>query len=293
MELSWLQTFLTAAECGNFRKTAELLYISQPSVTVHIHHLEEELGVKLFDRERQRVKLTKEGRRFIIHAKRILDDCEKGMEDMQSFHQRYMAKLTIAISPLIADTILPYVLKKYMIKHPQMEVAVRVTDSVDIEQEVYKDQVDIGLSCLMPLHSELVCEELYTDQVALIARHDGMDSERALIPDEEEILKNNLLLTDNHPVYWEGLKKQIRLKYPRVKMMKVSQVHITKRFIIEGLGVSFLPASTVRREILEGSVMEVPCHILTNLPKAGTYAIMKDRDAKLIEFMEFLKTFRI
>src|SRR3954463_6994097 len=95
MELAWLQTFLTAAECGNFRKTAELLYISQPSVTVHIHHLEEKLGVKLFDRERQRVKLTREGRRFIIHAKRILDDCERGMDDMQSFRQRYTSKLVI------------------------------------------------------------------------------------------------------------------------------------------------------------------------------------------------------
>ncbi len=293
MELAWLQTFLTAAECGNFRKTAELLYISQPSVTVHIHHLEEELGVKLFDRERQRVKLTREGRRFIIHAKRILDDCERGMDDMQSFRQRYTSKLVIAISPLVADTILPYVLKKYIIKHPQMEVSVKVTNSVDIEGEVYNDQVDIGLSCLVPNHSEVHYETLYNDPVLLIARHDGMDAERGALPDEEEILANNLLLTDNHPVYWEGLKKQIRLKYPRVKMMRVSQIHITKRFIIEGLGVSLLPASTVRRELLEGSVMEVPCHTLTNLPSAGTYAIMKDRDAKINEFMQFLKSFRI
>ena len=293
MEFSWLQTFLTAAECGNFRKTAEHLFISQPSVTVHIHHLEEELGVKLFERERQRVKLTREGRRFIIHAKRILDDCEMGMEDMQSFHQQYNSKLVIAISPLVADTILPYVLKKYMIKHPQMEVSVKVTESMDIENEVYEDQVDVGLSCLIPLNSDLMVEELYIDPVLLIARHDGMDFETAPLLDEEEVLTNNLLLTDNHPVYWDGLKKQIRLKYPRVKMMRVSQIHITKRFIIEGLGVSFLPASTVRRELLEGSVMEVPCTELANLPEAGTYAIMKDRDAKTVEFMEFLKTFRI
>lgn len=144
----------------------------------------------------------------------------------------------------------------------------------------------------VPKHSEVHYETLYNEHVLLITRHDGMDAEMATMPDEKVLIKN-FLLTNNHPVYWEGLKKQIRLKYPKVKMMKVSQIHITKRFIIEGLGVSFLPASTVRRELLEGSVMEVPCYALSNPPEAGTYAIIKERDAKTIEFMEFLKTYRL
>jgi LysR family transcriptional repressor of citA len=74
-------------------------------------------------------------------------------------------------------------------------------------------------------------------------------------------------------------------------MMKVSQVHITKRFISEGLGVSFLPVSTVRRELLEGSLLEVDCHSIT-LPDASTYALMKYEHSRQKEFVAFISKFR-
>jgi LysR family transcriptional repressor of citA len=71
MEFQWLNTFITAAECGNFRRTAEILFISQPTVTVHIKLLEAELGVQLFEREGKKVKLTEAGKRYLT----IRRDC--------------------------------------------------------------------------------------------------------------------------------------------------------------------------------------------------------------------------
>ncbi|MGM9924496.1 MAG: LysR family transcriptional regulator [Bacillus sp. (in: firmicutes)] len=292
MEFSWLQTFVAAAECANFRKTSELLFMSQPSVTVHIKNLEKELGVQLFRREKQRVKLTKEGKIFNEHAKNLLEYYQKGLDDMYSCSQGYASKLSIAISPLVADTILPFVLKKYMTKHPELEMSVKVLESIDIEEELLKDEIDIGLSCLHAASQELYCETLYTDQVRLIAAHDGFDSEAAPILDEEELLMTNYLLTDNHPVYWENLSRMVRNEFPKVRMMKVSQIHITKRFIVEGLGVSFLPLSTVRRELLEGWLLEVPCQSI-QLPEAYTYAIMKDNHSKQSEFVNFLRDYYI
>jgi len=292
MEFSWINTFLVAAKCGNFRKTADLLFMSQPSVTVHIQNLEKELGVQLFLREKRQVKLTKEGRRFITHAQLLLDSYQSGLEDMRSFSQGYSSKLSIAISPLIADTILPFMLKKYMTRHPHMEVSVKVVESKDIEKEILADEVDVGLSCLHSSNPDLLCEILTTDKVLLIAPHDGMDAESAPVLDEEEVLTSSYLLTDNHPVYWEELSRMVRRKFPKVRMMKVSQIHVTKRFIVEGLGVSFLPESTVRKELLEGWLLEVPCPSI-KLPEACTYAIMKDSHPKKIEFMEFLRNYRI
>ncbi|MGG0889284.1 LysR family transcriptional regulator [Cytobacillus horneckiae] len=291
MEFSWLHTFLTAAKYGNFRRTAELLYISQPSVTVHIHNLEKELGVELFTRVGRRIRLTEEGRRYIPHAEELLAVYQKGKEDLQSFSQGFTASLSLAISPLIADTILPFVLKKYMNKHPTVEVSVKVLESEEIEKAVLNEEIDLGLSCLETTDRELHCQILFTDEVKLIVPHDGADAESAPPLDEEEILTSNYLLTENHPVYWESLTREVKHKYPNIKMMKVSQIHITKRFIIEGLGVSFLPLSTVRRELLEGWLLEVSTTI--PLPKAHTYAIIKHNHSKQQEFMTFLQNYRI
>lgn len=292
MEFNWINTFLVAAKNGNFRRTAELLYISQPSVTVHIQNLEKELGVQLFEREGRKMKLTEEGRRYIPHAEKLMEIYQKGIEDLQSCSQGYTTQLSLAISPLIADTILPFVLKKYMTIHPNVEVSVKVLESIDIEKAVQNEEIDIGLSCLHSRNPNLHCVVLYKDEVKLIAQHDGLDAESAPPLDEEEVLLKNYLLTDNHPVYWEALSREVKHRFPYVKMMKVSQIHITKRFIVEGLGVSFLPISTVRRELIEGWLLEVPCSRLT-LPDAYTYAIMKYNHSKQKEFMKFLMNYRI
>ncbi|MFZ7942991.1 LysR family transcriptional regulator [Neobacillus sp. 19] len=292
MEFQWLQTFVTAAECGNFRRTAELLYISQPSVTVHIKQLEKELGIELFHREGKKIKLTEEGKRYLGHAKRLLEVYQHGLEDMNSFSQGYTRNLILGISPLIADTILPYVLKSYTNRHPEVEISVKIIESVDIERAVLKEEVDLGLSCLNSSHPHLVCELLSTDKVILVAPHDGRDSESAPPLDEEEVLTTNYVITHNHPGYWDLLCRIVKNKYPSVRMMKVSQVHITKRFIVEGLGVSFLPTSTVRRELLEGRLLEVECHSI-QLPEANTYAIMKYDHSKQLEFLKFISNYRL
>jgi len=292
MEFQWLETFVTAAECGNFRRTAEILYISQPSVTVHIKQLEKELGVPLFDREGKRVKLTEAGRRYFVHAQNLLKEYQKGLEDLHSFRQGYSTKLTIAISPLIADTILPFVLKSYTKQYPEVEISVKIIESLEIEQAVLQEEVDIGLSCLMSHHPEIICQPLYKDHVILVAQHDGRDFETAPPLDEEEVLTSNYLLTHNHPGYWEELCREVKSKYPGTRMMKVSQIHITKRFITEGLGVSFLPTSTVRRELLEGRLLEVDCQSI-HLPDADTYAIMKYDHSKQKEFLKFISNYRL
>lgn len=292
MEFQWLTTFITAAKCGNFRRAAELLYISQPSVSVHIKQLEKELGIYLFDRDGKKIKLTEEGKRYLGHAKRLIEVYQNGLEDLHSFSQGYTAKLTIGISPLIADTILPYVLKSYTNHHPEVEISVKIIDSIDIEQAVLKEEVDIGLSCLNTTHPNLICELLSNDRVILVAPHDGRDSESALPLDEEEVLTTNYLLTDNHPGYWDYLCSVVKSKFPSVRMMKVSQIHITKRFIVEGLGVSFLPISTVRRELLEGRMLEVICQSI-HLPESNNYAIMKYDHSKQREFLRFIGNYRL
>lgn len=292
MEFQWLSTFITAAECGNFRRTSEILFISQPTVSVHIKLLEAELGVQLFEREGKKVKLTEAGIRYLVHAKKLLEVYQSGLEDLNSFSQGYTSKLTLAISPLIAETILPFVLKSYTKQHPEVEISVKIIESTEIEQAVLREKVDLGFSCLRSNHPELTCELLYKDSVILVAPHDGRDAESAPPLDEEEVLTSNYLLTHNHPGYWDALCRAVKNMYPSVRMMKVSQVHITKRFIIEGLGVSFLPTATVRRELLEGRLLEIACHSI-HLPQADTYAVMKYDHSKQKEFLKFIANYRL
>ncbi|CAG9621640.1 LysR family transcriptional regulator [Sutcliffiella rhizosphaerae] len=292
MELNWLRTFVTAAEHSNFRKASELLFLSQPTITVHIKQLEKEIGAQLFEREGRNVVLTEAGKRYAKHANELLNKFEEGVNEIHSIQQGFNTKLIIGISPLIGDTVLPFVLKQFLKKHTNFEITVKIIESNIIEKAVMNEEVDIGLSCLDKRDSSIFSHKVASDSLALVVPHDGYDSERGAPIDEEGIFLNYTLLTHNHPAYWNDLCQQIKAKYPTTKMMKVSQTHITKRFIIEGLGVSILPMSTVRRELMEGRLLEVVCKTII-FPEVATYALMKYKHTVQKEFLGFLSNYRI
>lgn len=270
MEMQWLRTFADAAETLNFRKTSERLMLSQPSVTVHIRQLEEYLGIRLFDRIKNRVVLTEEGRHFKQQAETLIEKFDSTVDELQSFAQGYRRKWTIAISPLMAETVLPYILKSFTKAHPDLELVIRVEESEAIEVLVESGEVSAGISALLPVKRVILHEVVYEDPLLLIVPRDAYDDERGPVVSGEEVLQRNFIFTHHHPVFWEELLVKLRVQLPGIRTMKVTQAYIAKKFIQEGLGVSFLPKSMVRRELIEGRLMEARFDLFP-LPTVATY----------------------
>ncbi|HET7578747.1 MAG TPA: LysR family transcriptional regulator [Bacillales bacterium] len=290
MDIRWLRTFVTAAELENFRHAAERLYIAQPTVTVHIRHLEKEIGSPLFERTGRNIILTNAGRRFLPHAKQILKHHDRGLHDILSWRQGYERKLTLAVSPLIAASILPYTVRQFTERHNETEVTVQVAESKEIEKMIEKGTADLGLSRMQPSRPGLDVHTLYKDPIICVAPHDGGDFESSPPLDIEELLEEQILFTHNHPGFWDDLLADIRNQnYPH-RSMVVSQVHVTKRFIEEGLGFSFLPKSSVRRELIEGRMLEVDAKPF-RLPVAATYVVTRNETEEILKFKAFLNEF--
>jgi LysR family transcriptional regulator, repressor for citA len=288
MDIKWLQTFVAAARTENFRSASEMLFLSQPTVTVHIRQLEERLGIALFARKGRHVELTRAGHRFLIHAEQMLTQYTSGMEDMESWKQGYERQLKLAVSPLVAASVLPPIVRRFVAEHIHIEVVVNVEESKHIEDLVHNGEADLGLSLMPARFSSCSCQTLYEEPVLLVAAHDGKDWESSPPLDADELLSTNRLLTHNHPFYWETLLGVLHRKVPRLRTMVVSQVHITKRFIEEGLGISFLPGSAVNRELLEGRLLQVDIPDWLSLPLAGTYAVWTHPSDETELFLRFI-----
>ncbi len=289
MELQWLRTFMDAAETLNFRKTSERLLISQPSVTVHVRLLEQHLGVLLFHRVKNKVALTEEGHHFKHQAKQLIGQFDETVEELQSFAQGYRRKWTIAISPLMAETVLPYLLKSFTEAHPDVELVIRVEESQYIEDLVDSGQVSAGLSAVRPTKRTVLFETVYEDPLLLILPRDAYDDERGPVVAAEEVFCRHFIFTHHHPVYWDELLIKLRLHLTGIRTMKVTQAHIAKRFIQEGLGVSFLPKSIVKRELIEGRLMEVPFDLFP-LPSVATYFLSQQMGSLEKEFLRRIQS---
>jgi DNA-binding transcriptional LysR family regulator len=117
-----LQCFLTLSDLLNYGKTARALYMSQPTITFQIKSLEEAFGVKLFERDRQQVRLTDAGCAFREYAQSIMDTVDAAQECLGGLHTRL--RLRVSCGPVGQFVLLPTVIRALAANHPDFELEV-------------------------------------------------------------------------------------------------------------------------------------------------------------------------
>jgi LysR family transcriptional repressor of citA len=166
-------------------------------------------------------------------------------------------------------------------------VIVQITESNQIAEMIGEGVADLGLSRMDSLQPRLTSQLLYEDPMLCVCPHDGGDMESSPPIDLNDLIREQLLFTHNHPGFWDDLLADLRRQDRPHRTMVVSQVHVTKRFIEEGLGFSFLPRSSVRRELLEGRMLEVDVTDL-HVPTAATYVVTRNENEEVKRFKSFL-----
>lgn len=282
MEIKWLKTFIVAAKYENFRKTSEELFLTQPAVTKHIKRLEEELHVELFERTKKKSVLTAAGYQFLPYARSIVDKYEEGRTSLESWRQGYKRRLVIAAAPQIASSMFPSLLRTFMDENPDIDVVVQITSSFQVGEEVSLGRADLGLTRVEAMQTNIYSEVVHEEPVVLV----GPYNEYCL--EEHMALSTYRVITDNHPDYWDYLLRQIKSYYPNVRTMAVNQVEITKRFIEQGLGVSYLPVTMVRDEVQNSRLREIRGERVI-APKSKTYLLQKTKTEEAEVFRVFLK----
>ncbi len=285
MDIRWIKTFIISAKYENFRKASEELFLTQPAITKHIKKLEEDLNIQLFDRKGKTVTLTPAGYKFLPFAKEFVSKYEQGIDSFESWKQGYNRKLTIATAPQIASSFLPSLLRAFIDENPDIEVFINVIKSFEIGDEIRDGKADLGLSRILPLQTNLKIETIHEEPVILVGATTYQDSSNVV---ESEALSNYRLITHNHPDYWDSLLNDVKRHYPTVRTMVVNQVEVTKRFIENGLGVSYLPYSMVKEEIIKNNLLEIKSEKVST-PTSTTYVLTKVETNEVRSFITFLR----
>lgn len=287
MELSWLNTFIAAAEEGNFRRAADRLHLAQSTVTLHIQNLENELEIQLFDRVGRSVQLNPTGLGFLQYAKTILENYNEGKEYVARRLQGYQETIKISVATVVATTYLPKWIREFRKVSPETELAIEVTDSSSVIARVTNQECDIGIGRIPLMQEQLESIKLYDDPIVFVGpKGVGVRNKREL--NTNEILRENLLFTYNHPLYWDDLLFQLRKHVSNVRTMKVSKVHVSVEWIKEGMGISFLPLSTVKDQVEKGNIDIIPFPYFP-LPSAHTYLFTRKNKTQTINsFIELI-----
>lgn len=169
----------------HFTRAAESLYISQPTLSVHIQQLEEELGTPLFARVGRNVRLTEAGELLLNRARRAVHELAIAGEEIDGIIGVVRGNLHVASLFAFSERLLPSWLASFNKAHPDVHVIARSAVSDDIEQAVLAGSIDLGFSFLPAGHDEIHTEELFSDRVALVVSTDHAFAKKKEIDIEE------------------------------------------------------------------------------------------------------------
>jgi len=167
-----LKVFRTVAEQLSFRKAAELLFLTQPAVTLQIKALEEDLGVRLFDRAAGRVTLTKQGAILLRYARKIAATVSELEQKLSAGEGQLSGTLALGVSTTIAQYILPRLLAVFPAENSRLRLSLHSGNTDEIVQLLLEGKVSIGLIEGPARQREVRTEPFMEDELVLIASPD-------------------------------------------------------------------------------------------------------------------------
>ncbi|MFF2498571.1 LysR family transcriptional regulator [Peribacillus sp. NPDC058075] len=245
-----LKTFVTLVEVKNFTKTAEMLLMSQPSVSLHIKKLEEEFQTKLFLRSPKFLKVTLTGEILYDRAKQMITIYEQTRQDIQEHDSSIKGELKIGASFTIGEYILPSLLIDLQEDYPELELQVVIGNTEEIVQAVRLYKVDIGLIEGQTNEKELSVHPFMQDELFIVSSNN-----------HELANKGEAEITDLHDQAWvtrevgsgtrEYLNHVIRSNGLKIKSILTisSNQGIKETLIKNGAGLALLSRSVIERDV--------------------------------------------
>ncbi|WP_194823130.1 LysR family transcriptional regulator [Micromonospora sp. S-DT3-3-22] len=149
MQLHQLRYFVAVAEVRHFTQAADIVGITQPSLSKQVHALETTLGTPLFERVRGNIALTAAGEVLLPLAKRILADVDTATREVQELVGLRRGRVRLGATPSLATSLAPPVLRRFRDAHPAVDLRVEEGGSQDLVRDLLRGDLDLAL-IIMP-----------------------------------------------------------------------------------------------------------------------------------------------
>jgi len=277
MDFDQLHTFLEIVRLKSFSKAAQTCYRTQPAISAQVRQLEQELRADLFERFGSRISLTTAGRIFAEHAEQMLELRRRAQDTIAELETNPRGELVIAANEATCIYILPTVFSVYRELFPAVQLQVDRSYASRVVEAVADNSADFGLTQLPVEEKRLQVVDIHKDEICVIVPA-GHPLARRKSVEAHEVAEFYLLLPKQGKtrtrlnLWMEPVEDRIRIS------MELDSTEMMKRFVIAGLGISFLAVSNCREEIASGKVSAIS---LAPEPMARRLGLIYRRDKAL------------
>ncbi|WP_396603298.1 hydrogen peroxide-inducible genes activator [Algibacter sp. R77976] len=243
MTITQLYYVLAVAENQNFTKAAAKCFVTQPTLSMQIQKLEDQLDVQIFDRSKKPIELTEVGKKIVTQARNIVNESYR-IQDIVDQQKGFIGgEFKLGIIPTVMPTLLPMFLKSFIKKHPKVKLKIEELTTDEIIARIKDGHLDAAIAAT-PLEDETIKERvLYFEPfVSYIPKGHRLHSNKKIDVSDLDI-SDMLLLEDGH-CFRDGV----------INLCKVFKDHSDDQFQLEsgsietliklsneGLGMTLLP----------------------------------------------------
>lgn len=250
MDLAGLEAFLAVADSGGFSAAGERLHLTQPAVSKRIAALEQQLGLRLFDRIGREIAPTEAGRALLPRARRILAELEDTHRALGALDGAVQGRLTVATSHHIGLHRLPPLLRAFARAHPQVAIDIRFLASEQAWAEVLHGRLELAITTLGPAQAPLRAVPVWDDPLEFVAAPDHplglrgraslreLSTHAAVLPDPDTF--THRIVADRFAA--EGLGLRLHMTTDAMETLKM----------LAGVGLAW---SVLPRTMLDASVV--------------------------------------
>lgn len=253
--LQQLRILKAVATEKNFRKAAELLYLSQPHISKQIKILEKNLNILLLNRKKNKISLTENGKIFLYYSERILALCEESCRVLIDLKNGERGNLNVGASQTIGIYLLPRVLTLFAQNYPQINIKVQVNSSRTIAKNILNREIDIAIvggEIPFELKKKLTIEHFVEDEFSLIISKSHPFSCKKKITKEDLYHLNFITLNSNSTIrkFIDNILIQNQIEIEQLKIiMQLNSIEGIKTAVSLGLGAAFVSSSAIEKEI--------------------------------------------
>ncbi|MAM71755.1 MAG: LysR family transcriptional regulator [Gammaproteobacteria bacterium] len=252
-----LEYFVTIALSSNFRKAAQVLNISQPTLTSQIAVLEDALKVKLFERSRAGTLLSPAGRELLPLVRQLLEQYQQVLDHADSSRKELSGTFKIGVSPTIG----PYLFSKVLIelhkRYPQLKLHVREGVPQELEQGLDRGDYDFILT-MLPMHSsENRVRPLFIEPISLVMSRDHPLAQKDELVGKDLYNQEVLTMDERHHLHRQIATLCERYTAHAQRRFASNSLNTLKQMVIMNMGIAFMPGLYIHARIMEEDQLKV------------------------------------
>ena len=257
MDTRQLAAFCAVVERRSFSQAAEQLGVTQPAVSLQIRSLEKRLGLQLLDRSGRRVEPTEAGQRLYRSAQRLLAFEEQLLAELgDEADGELSGRLEIGASTGPGGTVLPVVLCEFQRRHPGVHVALSVSDTQRVIDQVARRELELGVVGAQRRHRGVVFEPFFRDEVVLAVPRGHRFANRSV--SLEELTGEPLVLMQEGAGVRQVIDEELRAAGVRLRDLDVplelGLQESARSAVVGGFGVTFISRSAIEADLAAGTV---------------------------------------